>query len=173
MASNQDYWMVLEDYLFALFTAAMSSGGVLAVQPNPDGSNGIQALTRNAPPERAKFPNIGFMCTDFKERIAGAAQHEFTTTFVIVVSVLLPYNGTIDDQGEAALQLLRLYQNDGSGNGISLLLRTDVTLGGMVQWSQITGMERHVLTAGTESDRIATAIYGFEAHQTLKLTNIT
>jgi hypothetical protein len=170
MPSNQDNWQNLEDYLYALIGAAMTGSGVLAVQPNPNGTSGIQALTRNAPPERANFPNIGFMCTGFKEVISGSATHELVTEFVIVVSVLQPYAATVNDQGEAALQYLRTYQNDNAGNGISQLLRTDVTLGAMVQWSQITDMKRYILVGNSESDVIATAIYTFETHETLKLT---
>ncbi|HEX3456651.1 MAG TPA: hypothetical protein VHR97_01735 [Candidatus Baltobacteraceae bacterium] len=168
---NQDTWAVVEDYIFALLTAAIAPGGPLGVQPNPDGTTGIKDLSRIAPPETATFPNIGFMCTDFEEDVTGAKRHELVTHFTIVVSVRMAHDPSITKVGEAALQYLRLYQNDNAGNGISPLLRTNVTLGGMVRDSKIKSMTRFVAAGESDSsDIIASAVYLFDTNSDLKLT---
>jgi hypothetical protein len=171
---NQDAWTILEDYLFVIVSEATTGSGVLAVQPNPDGSSGIKHVARIVPPVTKLFPNIGLMCTTQPEDITGAAIHDLKVNFVLAVSVRQPYDPSIADLGETALQNLRAYQNDGAGNGLSPLLRTNVTLGGLCQWSQITSMERHVLESDAEmSDMIATALYTFEARTTVKLMGIS
>lgn len=168
---NQDTWSTIEDYIYGLIGSAMAPSGVLAVQANPDGTHGIQDLSRIAPPETAIFPNIGFMCTDFDEDETGARRHELVTHFTIVVSVHMAHDPTVTRVGEAALQYLRTYQNDNAGHGISPLLRTDVTLGGMVRDSKIRHMERFVAVSDSESsDVIASAIYLFDTHSDIKLT---
>jgi hypothetical protein len=71
----------------------------------------------------------------------------------------------------AARALLRSYISDGAGNGLSPPLRSNITLGGMCQWSQITRLETHVLERETgPSHMIATAMYMFEVHDTVRLS---
>lgn len=168
---GQDTWMAVETYLGATFTAAKSTGGVLGVQPNPDGTTGIQLVSNVAPPQQAIFPNIGFMFLEYDEDIIAAGKHELISYYAITVSVRQPHDPTIADLGIAALANLKAYQDDGSGNGLSPLLRGDVTLGHMVQWSRIKHMERHVLQSDADAgDVIATAIYTLETHEAIAPT---
>lgn len=152
-----------EDSLYALLTSAMAPGGPLAVQPNPDGSTGIKTIVRSAPPESAAFPNIGMMWTDGDEAPFSAPKVDATNRFVIMISVQLAHDPTTTELGQAALQYLRLYQNDNAGNGLSPLLRTNVTLLGTASRSRIAHQERHVMASKADaSDVIAVAMYTFE-----------
>lgn len=167
----QDDWMVLEDALYQLVSIAVQPGGVLAVQPNQDGSTGINLIERIAPPEQNLFPSIGLMCATFDERITAANSHDLVGTFDLVIAVRRKQDDTVPDTGAAALADLRNYQNDGSGNGLSPLLRTNSTLFGLCQWSQITRMERYPLqNEASSASMIATAIYTFETHSRVRIS---
>jgi len=171
MSVAQDDWMVLEDAVYQLVYTATQPGGVLAVQPNPDGSTGIKSVERIAPPELNVFPCIGVMCSGYEERMTGANSHDLIATFDIVVAVKRAQSDTVSDIGAAALNDLRAYQNDGSGNGISPLLRGNPTLYDLCQWSQITRMERFpVETDASSASMIATAVYTFETHSRVRIT---
>jgi hypothetical protein len=171
--TNIELWSAIDDAIYANIVAATQSGGPLAVQSNPDGTTGIQHIARVAPPTQKLFPSVGVMCLSYDEVISGSAKHDFTATWAIVVTVQQPFDPTIDDIGETAMTLLRAYQDDGSGNGISPLLRGNVTVNGIAQWSQITAMERHPLEGKTSEDMIATAIYTFEVHYSIKIAPVT
>lgn len=161
----QDVWQIHEDGLYQLISIAMQPGGVLGVQANPDGSTGIQLLDRVVPPERNVFPQIGLMCSTSDETVPAAHTRELVTKFDIVIAVKLAGTDTEPDTGRAALQLLRNYQNDGSGNGLSPLLRANVTLFGLADRSSITHMERVLLKSESgAAESIAMAIYTFETY---------
>ena len=172
--SNLDTWTVLEDMLVAIVTQAAAFGGPLGVQPNADGTTGVQSIERIVPASKAIFPSIGLMCVEYNEEITGQAKHDLVTRFIIALSVRQSHSPSISDLSRAALQSLRAYQNDGAGNGLSPLLRSNVTLGGLCQWAQIKSMERHVFIKDSDSsDVIATALYTFEVHDSVRISAIT
>jgi hypothetical protein len=164
MPIAQDLWTIQEDALYALLSNAMTPGGVLAVQPNPDGTFGIKSIVRSAPPESAALPNIGLMWTDGDEAPFSAPKNDATNRFVIMVSVQLKHDPATTELGEAALQYLRTYQNDNAGNGLGPLLRANVTLLGTASRSRIAHQERHVMVSKDESSLIAVALYTFETN---------
>jgi hypothetical protein len=169
----QDTWMILEDALYEIIrmeTAEVNPTGRLAVQPNQDGSTGILLVDKITPPERPIFPNIGVQCVRYDEDPRATVTHDIVGTFMITISVRATIDDTTPDTGRAALQLLRNYQNDSSGNGLSPLLRSNVTLLNMCQWTQIKSMERFVNKANGDesSDAIAMAVYTFETHDQVR-----
>lgn len=172
---GQDTWTLLEDLLVNEITSQTALGGnpagVLAVQPNPDGSSGIKFIGRIVPPEQEIFPQIAVQCLEYDEDPTATNTHAFVGRFLITIAVRQSHDPAIADTGNAALQNLRNYQNDGSGNGLSPLLRQNVTLSSLCQWSGIKKMERFVVKSeADDSDSIATAVYTFETHDQIRIT---
>ena len=173
---GQSAWQLVESGLYELVKSAcppaISGGapnGVLAVQPNPDGTTGIQLLSLICPPQQAVFPSIGIMCTDADDNPVGVDTDESIMLFDIIVSTEGIQDASIPDTGNAALQSLKNYQNDALGNGIEPLLRANSTIFDLCQWSFIKKMRRRVLvTEDVSASAIAVAWYTIEAHMNLR-----
>lgn len=173
---GQSWWQIVEDGLLTYITEATQNGGVLAVQPNPDGSTGIKLVDNVDAPEQNIFPSIGIMCQVADEQQAALDRHDVVAKFTITIAVLAQMDALQPTASlkKVALAALRNYQNDANGNGIEPLLRAQTFLQGFpgFQWGLITHMERYALEneAGA-ADILAVAIYTYEAHGQATLWN--
>ncbi len=170
MSANQyERWQIQEDSIVTLVTQAMTSGGLLAVQPNPDGTHGIKVVERIAPPELGVFPCVGVQFSHYEENGWGGRTHDIASFFDVVIAVEQPFSAAASDTGQAARLTLRAYINDGNGNGLSPLLRSNPTLFGNCQRGQIKSVDMAVLRSESEAaSTIATAIYVFETHDLVR-----
>lgn len=152
--TNQDPWPIIEDYLYSKIQTAIA-GTQLA---------GIANFDRVAPPEADIFPCVGLQFSDYSVEEHGTRTHKVTCRFDIVVAVKQEQDDLKPDTRRAALDQLRKYIDDGSGNGMSPLLRGDATLNSLCSWSLIRSMQRVVLQSdASAASTIASAIYSFEA----------
>jgi hypothetical protein len=170
---GQSAWQLIEDGLYQLILSETAAGGNptgrLAVQPNPDGSTGIQLVENIAPPGQAVFPSIGVMCSDSADTPSASGTDDAVMNFDVIISVRATVDAAVADTRRAALAALRNYQNDASGNGIEPLIRFNSTIYDLCQWSVLRKMRRYVLvTEGDAADAIAVALYTVEAHTTLR-----
>lgn len=169
MPGTQERQYAQEDALYSIILAATQAGGVLAVQPNQDGSTGIQLVEKVAPPEQQVFPRIGLAFSDYDDQNppVGARTRELIARFDICIVVRRDYDHAVADTAAQARVDLRNYVNDGNGNGLSALLRGNPTLSynGSANCivSRIKHFEESVLRAeGDSAGVIALAIYQFE-----------
>lgn len=148
---------------------AMTAGGKLAVQPNQNGTLGIQLVERIAPPEQNVFPCIGIQFDHFDEKPFGNRCHIVQAHFDIVVAVQRQYDPNVTDTGYQTLVDLSNYVNDGNGNGLSPVLRADPTLLGNCGYGYIASMTRALLRGqGEAAGAVASAIYHYVAEDQVK-----
>lgn len=171
MPGTQERQYQQEDALYDLILAATQAGGVLAVQPNQDGSAGIKLVEKVTPPEQNIFPCIGvaFSDQDDLDPPVGARTRALVARFDIVLAVRRDYDHTVADTGAQARVDLRKYVNDGNGNGLSALLRSNPTLTSNGSANCMKSYIKHFTEAVLRSEGdgagvIATAIYQLETY---------
>lgn len=158
--AQQERWQLQWDFLFVTIQNAAQTPGALA---------GIALVERVTPPEQNIFPCVGVMFNDLTEAPYAVREHFITCRFAIVVAVKREFSRTEPDTTRAALDDLRKYVNDGNGNGMSPLLRSNSTLGGNCTRSQITDMRYDVLKSdASAAGTIATAIYTYHTEDRVK-----
>lgn len=171
---GQSWWQIVEDALLALIQEATNAGGVLAVQPNPDGTNGIKLVDKTDLPEQNVFPQIGVMMVSNDEAQAAIGTHDVVARYRIMISVratMDPLN-PVPSLRAVALEALRNYQNDAAGNGLEPLLRSQTSLQDYpgFQWGLITHVEREVVdNDASGADVVAVAVYTYEVHGQVRL----
>ena len=163
MSTANELEFAVEDYLYNLFVTQSGAGGKLGVQTNPDGSTGLKFQGRSCPAESNIFPNVGVEFDTYTNDVFGTRRDAMIGHLDIVLAVLQPFSPTVADTRQQARLNLRNYVSDGTGNGLSPLLRgPDRTLGGLVSATWIETLQFGVYkgrdsTAGT----IASAYYRF------------
>ncbi len=140
MPTSQEPEIAVEDYLYNKFQAASAPGGVLGVQSNAGGTTGIQFVGRVISPEQNVFPLAVVEFTNYDGDVFGSHRDQVEMHFDILVAVLQPFSAEAADTAQQARLALRNYVNDGNGNGMSPLLRSDRTLGGLVTATWIASL---------------------------------
>lgn len=169
MPLTLERWQIQLQALQAMVEIAMTAGGKLAIQPNQDGTTGIQNVELATPPVQNKFPCIGISFEKFDEKPYGQRTHTISSRFTIVLAVYRAYDAAVTDTEAQALADLTNYINDGNGNGLSVVLRADPTLQGNANYGYIASMERTILTSDSAgAGAVAAAVYDYVAEDQVR-----
>ena len=123
----RETWAIIDDALRAIVATEMNGGRLAA----------FQTFSEVVPPEGEPtplaFPVLGIEYDGTDENVASTRSSLQTSTFTIAAYVFTAFDATnptpdIVKRTKAALKLL---WNDGNGNGLGAVIRSDPTFGGI------------------------------------------
>jgi hypothetical protein len=157
----------LEDQLIALITAATTNGGRLNA---PSQYAAVKVVERVAPPEQRIFPNVAAQFRNLTETASGMHTEEVTATFDLAVAVQQPYTAGQTGTIAQARANLRPFVDDGAGNGLLELLRSQPTLGNLCRRSKVISVDEVTLMSGAATaGSIVAALIVFECQYSVKI----
>jgi hypothetical protein len=159
MLSFADVNYALEDALVALITSATTGGGALnAVSQYAP----IKVVERVAPPEQRLFPNVGVQFRRYEEVATATHQSQISATYDLAIAVSAEYTAGQTSTLAIGRARLRPFVNDGAGNGLVPLLRSQPTLGNLCRRSKVVSVEEaSLVTASATSGSVVAALIVF------------